>query len=308
MKKWIKRTGLSLLALVTLTLGVTFALFTSWRNQHIHDLSAQSVIAQTSRGPVEYAEVGQGKPILLVHGTPGGYDQLLGVIRATNKEGNGYRYIMPSRPGYLRTPLSVGKMPQQQAQAFAELLTKLGVDKVVVTATSGGGPLGLQFAMQYPERCAALILVETVTQRWTEPVAPQASIIQDYLIWLLGRFQVAQWQASNPADRDISVIGKLAISSIQPSALRIDGQANDNKQFAQIDNWPLDQIRCPTLILHGTADENVPIAHSEFVHSKIAGSQFVKFEGEDHYMVITKRKEIDNVIAGFLGEVVGAGP
>jgi pimeloyl-ACP methyl ester carboxylesterase len=76
-----------------------------------------------------------------------------------------YRYIIPSRAGYLRTPLSVAETPQEQAHAFAALLTALGIDRVATTASSGGGPSALQFAMQYPDRCSALILEECIIQK-----------------------------------------------------------------------------------------------------------------------------------------------
>jgi len=43
-----------------------------------------------------------------------------------------FRYIVASRPGYPRTPLSVGKTPKEQAAAFAALLDALKIDKVAV--------------------------------------------------------------------------------------------------------------------------------------------------------------------------------
>lgn len=52
-------------------------------------------------------------------------------------------------------------------------------------------------------------------------------------------------------------------------------------------------ITCPTLILHGTADANVPISHSEFAHSQIAGSAFEKLLGADHFMPITQCKRLE---------------
>jgi len=303
MKKWVKRIGFGALVLVLVIVFGTFTRFMFWRQQHNSELLANSVLVDTPRGPIEYAELGQGTPMLLIHGTPGGYDQLRDIIKATGKVGNGLRYIMPSRPGYLRTPLTVGATPQEQAQAYAALLTKLGVEKVLVAATSGGGPSGLQFALQYPDRCMALILIETVSRQWAAPVeSVKASLLQDYLIWLFGRFQVAKWQASNPADRDISIIGQNGLNSIQPSELRFAGEDNDLKQFSQMSDFPLNRIRCPTLILHGTADVNVPIAQSEYAHAQIANSELVTFPGEDHFMVITKRKELDKVIAKFVAK------
>ena len=44
----------------------------------------------------------------------------------------GYRVLTPSRPGYLRTPLEVGKTAAEQARAFSALLDTIGIKGVIV--------------------------------------------------------------------------------------------------------------------------------------------------------------------------------
>jgi pimeloyl-ACP methyl ester carboxylesterase len=118
----------------------------------------------------------------------------------------------------------------------------------------------------------------------------------------VGRIKVAQWQASNPEDRKISTLGNALMESIGLSRMRSEGEANDFIQFARIADWPLNQITCPTLILHGTADANVPISHSEFAHSQIAGSTFEKLPGADHFMPITQYKRLQFLQDEFLAK------
>ena len=50
-------------------------------------------------GPLEYAEAGTGKPVLMIHGSGGGYDQ--GLLFAAPLVEHGMRVISPSRFGYL---------------------------------------------------------------------------------------------------------------------------------------------------------------------------------------------------------------
>jgi pimeloyl-ACP methyl ester carboxylesterase len=267
------------IAILLVALISTVATFAMARYRYGRKLRNQSAMIQTERGPIEYAEIGHGAPILVVHGSPGGFDQSLNYILALQELEFKYRYIIPSRAGYLRTPLSVAKTPLEQAHAFAALLTALGIDRVVTTASSGGGPSALEFAMRYPDRGSALILEECITQKVHGNPAPiRASIFRDYLVWLVGRIRVAQWQASSPGDRKISTLGNALMESIGLSRLRSEGEANDFIQFSRIADWPLNQITCPTLILHGTADANVPISHSEFAHSQISGSTRLRLE------------------------------
>src|SRR5678816_124370 len=57
---------------------------------------------ETGCGPIEYGTFGEGSPILVLHGTSGGWDQ--GIAAARGLVGHGFQLIAPSRFGYLRTP------------------------------------------------------------------------------------------------------------------------------------------------------------------------------------------------------------
>jgi pimeloyl-ACP methyl ester carboxylesterase len=56
----------------------------------------------------------------------------------------------------------------------------------------------------------------------------------------------------------------------------------------------------PALIIHGTADVNVPVAHSENLAGRIGGAQLHIVEGADHMMPLTYREEVDKTIDEFL--------
>ena len=159
-KRWFGRGFLVFLPLFVLCAVVAYAKFWHWRSEITNGLTANSSVIQTARGPIEYATLGQGSPVLIVHGTPGGYDQIYEMLALTQpaSDAPGTRAIIPSRPGYLRTPLYVGKTPEQQADAFAALLDALHIhQKVGVIGGSGGGPSAIRFVLQYPDRCAALV-------------------------------------------------------------------------------------------------------------------------------------------------------
>jgi pimeloyl-ACP methyl ester carboxylesterase len=63
-------------------------------------LAGHSLTMESSFGAMEYAQMGTGEPILVVHGAAGGFDQALDM--AGPLAGHGYRLIAPSRFGYLR--------------------------------------------------------------------------------------------------------------------------------------------------------------------------------------------------------------
>ena len=128
----------------------------------------------------------------------------------------------------------------------------------------------------------------------------------DFSFWLLKGPFVAGLQAKNPSDLTITAIATAILNSAIPYSKRKDGWDNDTEQWETLPELPLASIRCPTLIVQGTADTNVPPANAELAHSQIAGSQLVSLAGEDHWMLITQHKKLDELSRAFLLEHAGS--
>src|SRR5437879_3019871 len=92
-------------------LGIALAVaclgaFLSWRWRLLAKVLRGSEIAETALGPVEFARIGTGPVILQLHGGATGYDQTLALSWDVHEAG--FTVLTPSRPGYLRTPLTTG--------------------------------------------------------------------------------------------------------------------------------------------------------------------------------------------------------
>ncbi len=79
-----------------------------------------SQLIEARGGRVEFGESGHGAPVLLIHGAGGGYDQ--GLLLGGLLLGQGFRFIAPSRFGYLKSPVPEDSSLEAQADAFACLL------------------------------------------------------------------------------------------------------------------------------------------------------------------------------------------
>jgi len=115
------------------------------------------LVAVLAAGPIEYAEIGEGPPILLVHGAGGGYDQ--GLDLGVPLANSGFRVIAVSRFGYLRTPLPADASAAAQAEAHAALLDALKIERAAIMGASAGAPSTMQFALRHADRCSALVLL-----------------------------------------------------------------------------------------------------------------------------------------------------
>jgi pimeloyl-ACP methyl ester carboxylesterase len=81
---------------------------------------------------------------------------------------------------------------------------------------------------------------------------------------------------------------------------RLVGTLND-VEVTRTRDLPLDRLRVPTLVVHGTADRIVPFeAHGAVLAARIAGASLAALEGGDHVAIFTHLGEARAKVAGFL--------
>ena len=146
-------------------------------------------VVETACGPIEYATLGEGYPVLVIHGIFGGFDQ--GLVTARKTLGPGFRAIVPSRFGCLGTPLPANASPATQADAYAYLLDALEIERAAVVATSAGGTSAIQFALRHPDRCSGLVLVSS-----NAPGETEAGLPPRWLVKIIPDVASARWSAS----------------------------------------------------------------------------------------------------------------
>lgn len=271
------------------------------------NLIRHSRVVETTNGPVEISIHGEGPPVLVVHGAAGGYDQ--GEVRAD--EFQGVQYISVSRPGYLRTPLSTGETPAEQADAMAALLDALGIEKAAFIGTSMGGLVGIFFALRHPERCTALVLVSAVNTPIPSGLTGYTRLapllMTDFLPWtllhpeslLLVRPTLRKQVAAHP-DK-LAVIDEL-LHTAYPTSLRISGLQNDAHQINALEELPLESISTPTLVIHGTADQVVPFEQGVSSAARIPKAVFLPILEGTHYCILTHLELTRPAIMGFLAQ------
>ena len=125
-------------------------------------------------GKIEFGRIGTGPQIVLCfHGAPGNYSQGLSqvyMLFETPELREIYTVISVTRMGYGETTdLDMGNSPRDQANLGIQLLDELGIPrgrKVIVVSMSAGGPIGIEFCLNYPKRVASAIFLCSVTQKY----------------------------------------------------------------------------------------------------------------------------------------------
>ena len=225
----------------------------------------------------------------------------------------GYRHLAPSRPGYPGTDLDLGRTPEEQADLCAALLDHLAIERVIVHALSAGGPTGFAFAARHPERTRAVLAIEAVSGSTRLPWLPPLPG-GDFVLWLLGHLAwhllglrgIALLAVPDRRNRARLLADPRASDEVLtlladgwPMWPRKAGTNNDTAQFRDL-TLPLEQVGSPTLILHGTADVNVPVENAHRAAERIADARLQVLEAADHVMPWTHRDEVHEAIHRFL--------
>jgi pimeloyl-ACP methyl ester carboxylesterase len=270
----------------------------------------------TARGPVEAAVAGAGAGVLLIHGTPGSWRQLVPLAEDLAAE---HTVVLPSRPGYGRTPLAAGCTYDEQAATYAALLDAVAIENVAVVGVSGGGPSAAAFAARYPERTRALVLAcPLAPDRFTIPVAMRIALLPLIGEALSG---AARWrrrrQLADPATLERLMAKELtpAERSLFDDAMRrelerffrshldapagLAGFRNDMAQARGARPFAA-AITAPTLVQHGDADAVVPLDHARAYAEAIPGAELAVLSGAGHGFLLTRRAEAIPRLARFV--------
>jgi 2-hydroxy-6-oxonona-2,4-dienedioate hydrolase len=301
--RW-RRLGLFLTVL--LLLGSALAVTMTFRTTQKADrqrVDGRATIVASPWGSIEYLEGGDpgGLPVLLVHGAGGGFDQ--GELMAEVLLGEGFRWIAPSRFGYLGSTLPPGGTPDAQAHAFAWLLDELEVGQVAVVALSAGGPSGLLLALLHPDRVTSLTLVSAGVTRVGTPDQDAADwkgrmlvrlFSRDFPYWAVTGLLEARFIELMGADREV-IAGftpeqrrwvRRLIESMRPASLRSGGARFDN--LAPLPGDRISGIRAPTLVIHAEDDRLQLFENARFAEATIPDARLLRFERGGHLVMITE--------------------
>lgn len=287
----------------------------------LESLEAQRQIAETRHGPLDYAVEGEGPPVLVVHGAGGGFDQ--GLLFAEAFGGKGYRWIAPSRFGYLASPLPEDASTAAQADAFADLLDHLGIERVAILAVSGGAPPALQFAERHPQRTLGLVLISPAP--FTPHGAPegerpvpawlyQALFGSDTVYWTLSKLAPGQLRRTFDArpelldgvsEQERERVDDL-VDAFLPASRRLAGIGNEGAAIDPAAVYGLEDIAAPALIVHARDDRINPFAIGVDLSERIPDAQFLPIE-EGGHLLLGHHDEIRDRTRAFLGPLFTPG-
>jgi class 3 adenylate cyclase len=160
------------------------------------------------------------------------------------------------------------------------VLDSVGVQRAALLGFSEGCAMSAMFAASYPERVSHLALFGAFV-RYAElfPAADPQLIVQEQMkYWGTGALMkgVMASRASDP--NAVAKFAKFERLSASPGAMKALQLLNFQIDVGHI----LPSVRIPTLVLHRTADAQVPVQLGRDFAAQIPGAKYIEYPGVDH--------------------------
>ena len=260
---------------------------------------------------VNLVDIGEGPAVLLIHGLGGCWQNWLENIPALAES---RRVVAVDLPGFGESDMPADDVSiSGYGRTVESVLEELGIGSASLVGNSMGGFVAAEMAIQYPERAERLVLVAAAAL-WNEQRRARPLVTVGSLTQAVGARVAAQWELALRRPR--LRYGALAGAGIRhPLRLPLDlcyeimqGAGRDGfvpglralYDYRLRDRMP--EIECPTLIVWGTHDTLVPVAHATEYERLIPNARKVILPDTGHVPMLERPATFNALVEEFLAE------
>lgn len=261
---------------------------------------------------LRWKELGEGRPVILIHGWPLSADSWDPVMMKLAD--NGFRAIAYDRRGFGRSDhAKTGYNYDTFADDLADVMQETGATEnaALVGFSMGGGEIARYMSAHQGKGVSQVALVSSVVpfmlKTDTNPDGvPQSTFDEmaqgmknDFRHFFTGFFKDFYGDGlvkDKVSDEEKHWAWTTTMMASQYATIQ---SAN---AFATTDFRPdLPSFNVPTLVIHGTADETVPIdATGRAVAEHVPGAKLIEYDGEPHAVFATQTDRLGDDLVAFL--------
>jgi pimeloyl-ACP methyl ester carboxylesterase len=264
---------------------------------------------------VNVIELGEGPPLVFVHGLSGSWPNWLEQLPVFAAS---HRVIALDLPGFGRSPMPPWPISiSSYARTIDALLDKLDVSAAAVVGNSMGGFVSAELAINFPQRVERLVLVSAAgLSTYGDPRGTRAlarlrhgeRVISAYAGWVAAHSDavVRRRGLRNAALGFVAAHPSRLPAPLAAEQLRGAGKpgfvqglaANLEYDFSR----RLGEIVCPTLIVWGDRDRVITVRDAARFAELIPGSRKIVFEDTGHVAMLERPAAFNALLEEFLAE------
>ena len=209
-----------------------------------------------------------------------------------------------------RVPVNELPTLEQRMEDVHAVMDAVDSKRAVLIGVSEGGPMCSLFAATYPERTAGLVMIGTYAKRIRDEDYPWAPSAEQRAAFI----DIVKSDWGKPVgieERAPSMAHDEEFREWWATYLRMGASPGAavalTTMNAEIDvRNVLPLVRVPTLVIHRTGDVCLKVEEGRYVASKIPGSRYVEFAGDDHLPFVGNQDEILDEIERFVSGIHGS--
>ena len=192
------------------------------------------------------------------------------------------------------------------ARDLRDLLAHLGIAKAHILGSSAGGPIAMQFALDYPQLTDALILINTMSysEEAQQEIRRQELRNLKERIAAVGKSAAVEQSISDRFPQMITDDPERFARIAAENLARIDGIAATQQAYLDIGDSlesRVSELKMPTLVVHGDADSRIPVECGRSLAAGIAGAELREIPGAEHGLMTNEAAgETQRIILDFL--------
>jgi pimeloyl-ACP methyl ester carboxylesterase len=268
---------------------------------------------QLPQGTIRYRELGEGEPIVFVHGLL--VDGRLWSETADHLSAR-FRCILPDWPlGAHRVAMNpdADLSPPGVADLIAAFLEELDLDDVTIVGNDTGGAMSQVLATRHPERIARLVLTNCDSHENFPPsvfkAMPALAKLPGGMAAMALPFHVgALRRAAFAPLAKTKIPAELVDSWLEPSRSN-RGVMNDtrkatigmNKRYTLDAAEKLARFDRPTLLAWAPRDRFFPISYAERLAATIPDSRIEKIDDSRTFVPLDQPQRLAEAIEAFVG-------
>lgn len=226
--------------------------------------------------------------VILIHGAGGSH---LIWPAALRRLPNATIYAL-DLPGHGRSPGKGYASIEAYAEEVIQFIETLALDRVVLVGHSMGGAIAQTIAVRQLPAVSALVLMGTGAKLRVSP-AILDQIIPNFeqAVTTINQFA---WAAT--ALPEMVKRGRDLLAETDPAVMHDDFTACNQFDIRS----QLAQIKVPTLVIAGSADNLTPPKYGRFLADHVSQAQFELLDGAGHMMMVEKPGEVAEGVENFL--------
>ena len=231
-----------------------------------------------------YKALGEGKPLLILHGWGSRSDNWQKVGEALAK--NGIKVVIPDLPGFGQSdkPLTAWNL-DDYCDFVEEFVRVLNLDKFYLLGHSFGGEIAIKYSLKFPEKIDKLFLVSASCIRTRD--------LKKKLLYIISKiFKVFSFIPLLRKAFYRFVVGKSDYLSTQ-------GVMRDTylKIIAQDLSGVLSKVQVPTVVIWGEKDNITPLNDARVINQKIKGSKLEIIPNVGHDLNLKTPEKLSEAIS-----------